>query len=165
VIARAGLWGNHGYEADYEFAWEDENGEDLDGSRSYELTLSPPPPVDAFWSLTMYDIPDFYLVANPIDRYSIGDRTPGLKYGDDGSVTLYPRSGLPRRRQGIELAARAPRAVPARHAHVPAAPRDPRRGLHPAGDQATLIALVQVVAGRPVLRALVWVPFTTLRHI
>jgi hypothetical protein len=89
VSARAGLWGNHGYEADYEFAWEDENGEDLDGSRSYELTLSPPPPVDAFWSLTMYDIPDFYLVANPIDRYSIGDRTPGLKYGDDGSVTLY----------------------------------------------------------------------------
>jgi hypothetical protein len=89
VSARAGLWGNHGYEADYEFAWEDENGEDLDGLRSYALTLSPPPPVDAFWSLTMYDIPDFYLVANPIDRYSIGDRTPGLKYGDDGSVTLY----------------------------------------------------------------------------
>jgi hypothetical protein len=95
VAARAGLWGNHGYEADYEFAWQDENGEDLDGSRSYELTLSPPPPVDAFWSLTMYDIPDFYLVANPINRYSIGDRTPGLKYGDDGSVTLYVGANSP----------------------------------------------------------------------
>jgi hypothetical protein len=95
VAARAGLWGNHGYEADYEFAWEDENGEALEGSRSYELTLSPPPPVDAFWSLTMYDIPDFYLVANPINRYSIGDRTPGLKYGDDGSVTLYVGANSP----------------------------------------------------------------------
>ena len=40
--------------------------------------------MDAFWSLTMYDVPDFYLVANPIDRYSIGDRTPGLQAGPDG---------------------------------------------------------------------------------
>ena len=38
----------------------------------------PPPPVGAFWSVTMYDMPDFYLVDNPIDRYSIGDRTPGM---------------------------------------------------------------------------------------
>ena len=36
----------------------------------------------------MYDIPDFFLVANPIDRYSIGDRTPGLVHGDDGSLTI-----------------------------------------------------------------------------
>ena len=35
--------------------------------------------MDAFWSLTMYDVPDFYLVANPIDRYSIGDRTPACR--------------------------------------------------------------------------------------
>ena len=39
------------------------------------------PPVDAFWSLTMYNVPRFLLVANPIDRYSIGDRTPGLQVG------------------------------------------------------------------------------------
>ena len=36
----------------------------------------------------MYDTPDFYLVENPIDRYSIGDRTPGLIRGDDGSLTI-----------------------------------------------------------------------------
>jgi len=36
----------------------------------------------------MYDLPDFYLVANPIDRYSIGDRTPGLRRDGDGSVTI-----------------------------------------------------------------------------
>jgi len=47
------------------------------------------PPTDAFWSVTMYDIPKFYLVANPINRYSIGDRTPGLKYNPDGSLDIY----------------------------------------------------------------------------
>ena len=38
----------------------------------------------AFWSITMYDLRDFYLVANPIGRYSIGDRTPGLRRDADG---------------------------------------------------------------------------------
>ena len=47
------------------------------------------PPVDAFWSLTMYSVPKFLLVANPIDRYSIGDRTPGLQVAADGSLTIY----------------------------------------------------------------------------
>ena len=36
----------------------------------------------------MYDLPEFYLVENPIDRYSIGDRTPGLRRAADGSLTL-----------------------------------------------------------------------------
>jgi hypothetical protein len=89
VIARAGLWGNHGYEANYETTWIDDDGNHLDGSNNYEFRLDTTPPVDAFWSLTMYNVPKFYLVANPIQRYSIGDRTPGLTTGDDGSLTLY----------------------------------------------------------------------------
>jgi hypothetical protein len=88
VVARAGLWGNHGYEADYAIVWIDDKGDKFDGAHRYELHLPTPPPVDAFWSLTMYDVPDFYLVANEIDRYSIGDRTPGLRYGTDGSLTI-----------------------------------------------------------------------------
>jgi hypothetical protein len=96
VVARAGLWGNHGYEANYAFVWNDADGDPLDGSVSrYELRLPKPPPVDAFWSLTMYDVPDFYLVANPIDRYSIGDRTPGLKTESDGTVTIYIQKEAP----------------------------------------------------------------------
>jgi hypothetical protein len=47
------------------------------------------PPVDAFWSLTMYNVPKFLLVSNPINRYSIGDRTPGLQISADGSLTIY----------------------------------------------------------------------------
>ena len=88
AAARAGLWGNHGYEARYDLLWQDEHGDELSGAHRYELTLSPPPDVGAFWSLTMYDEPDYYLVRNPIDRYSIGDRTPGLIVGADGSVVI-----------------------------------------------------------------------------
>ncbi len=53
------------------------------------LHLSPTPPVKAFWSLTMYSVPDFYLVENEIDRYSLGDRTEGLEYEADGSLKIY----------------------------------------------------------------------------
>jgi hypothetical protein len=95
VAARLGLWGNHGYEATYYILWQDEHGDELDGSHAYELILSPPPPVNAFWSLTMYDEPGYYLVTNPIDRYSIGDRTPGLHTAADGSVTIYMQHTSP----------------------------------------------------------------------
>jgi hypothetical protein len=88
LSARAGLWGNHGYEAAYAMTWDDGDGDTLDGNHSYRLRFQPTPPVDAFWSVTMYDLPEFYLVANPINRYSIGDRTPGLFYAEDGSLTI-----------------------------------------------------------------------------
>ncbi len=89
AAARGGLFGNHGYEANYEMVWVDADGEQLNGSRRYELRLEATPPVEAFWSLTMYSVPKFVLVANPIDRYSIGDRTPGLQFAEDGSLTIY----------------------------------------------------------------------------
>ena len=95
VAARAGLWGNHGYEADYFITAMDADGDQLSGAHTYELRLETPPPVDAFWSLTMYDTPDFYLVDNPIDRYSIGDRTPGLVTADDGSITILLQAESP----------------------------------------------------------------------
>jgi hypothetical protein len=88
LAARGGLWGNHGYETAYAVTYADADGEQLDGRNRYTLTFDQDPPVDAFWSITMYDLPDFYLVANPIDRYSIGDRTPGLRRGSDGSLTI-----------------------------------------------------------------------------
>jgi hypothetical protein len=95
LAARFGLWANHGYEAVYSYVYTDSDGQPLHGANRYEWRLPSPPPVDAFWSLTMYDVPDFYLVANPIDRYSIGDRTPGLQTGPDGSVTIYLQSDSP----------------------------------------------------------------------
>jgi hypothetical protein len=89
------LYGNHGYEASYALAYTDSHGEQLNGANRYELRLEHTPPVDAFWSLTMYDTPKFLLVENPIDRYSIGDRTPGLQVAADGSVTIYMQRESP----------------------------------------------------------------------
>ena len=68
--------------------YEDADGDQLNGSGRYELRFEREPPVNAFWSVTMYDTPEFFLVANPIDRYSIGDRTPGLVKAADGSLTI-----------------------------------------------------------------------------
>jgi hypothetical protein len=88
AAARAGLWGNHGYEAAYAMTWVDGDGESLSGDRAYTIRFEQEPPVDAFWSITMYDLPEYFLVANPIGRYSIGDRTAGLRRDDDGALTI-----------------------------------------------------------------------------
>lgn len=95
LSARVGLWGNHAYEATYAQVFEDDRGEQLTGGRRYSIHFATLPPVEAFWSITMYDMPNYYLVDNPIDRYSIGDRTPGLQYGSDGSLTVYMQPDAP----------------------------------------------------------------------
>ncbi len=69
--------------------YEDKDGSPLNGRSRYRLRFERTPPVEAFWSVTMYDTPDFLLVTNPIGRYSIGDRTPGLHVADDGSLTIF----------------------------------------------------------------------------
>lgn len=88
AAARAGLWGNHAYEATYAMTYDDSDGRPLSGANSYTLRFDQPPPAGAFWSVTMYSLPDYHLVENPIDRYSIGSRTPGLVHAPDGSLTL-----------------------------------------------------------------------------
>jgi hypothetical protein len=67
----------------------DADGQPLNGAHRYEWTLPKSPPAKAFWSLTMYDATDFYLVPNRIKRYGISNITPGLKYNADGSLTMY----------------------------------------------------------------------------
>ena len=66
----------------------------FDGARSYRLHFDRDngPPVDAFWSLSMYERTadgGFYFVANPINRYAFGDRTPGLRRNPDGSLDIW----------------------------------------------------------------------------
>jgi hypothetical protein len=68
-------------------------GKGFDGTKSWRLVFAPDqlPPVDSFWSLSMYRLmPDgaLYFAENPIDRYTIGDRTSGLKRGTDGSIEI-----------------------------------------------------------------------------
>lgn len=88
VAARRALWEPHGYEAMSASAVRDARGHRFDGAHGYLLRLDPPPPVGAFWSLSVYEIPGNHLVAGPAERYAIGSRTPGLVYEDGGAVTL-----------------------------------------------------------------------------
>jgi hypothetical protein len=74
----------------------DDRGETLHGSRKYILRFAKneTPPVDGFWSLTMYG-PKGLLVANPIDRYAISDRTKGIQRDPNGGLTFYLQKDSP----------------------------------------------------------------------
>lgn len=89
----AGIWGNMKEEAIYPAYYVDSTGQSLDASRSRYILHFPAgqlPPVNAFWSLTMYNLPDRLLVANPINRYLINSpMLPELKRDRDGGLTLY----------------------------------------------------------------------------
>ena len=75
------------------------NGEPLDGSKhNYTLTFPAGqlPPVNAFWSVTMYDGKTQLLIENPINRYLINSpMLPGMKKNADGSLTLYIQNKSP----------------------------------------------------------------------
>jgi hypothetical protein len=67
----------------------DGRGEPLNGATAdYALELNPPPPVNAFWSVTLYDAGTLALYPNALKRYLISDRTPGLEVRPDGGITL-----------------------------------------------------------------------------
>jgi hypothetical protein len=95
-IAMKGLGALAADEAIYATADFDEAGELLDGSRRYELYFPPGqlPPVDALWSLSLYGA-DRYFADNPIRRYAIGDRTPGLQYDADGGLRIQIQHDAP----------------------------------------------------------------------
>ena len=91
AIAYRSLAGNAPEEAIYFNADKDVSGQPLHGANRYIMRFAAGqlPPVDAFWSLTMYDGTTFFMVENAIRRYSIGSQTPGLTPAPDGSLTLY----------------------------------------------------------------------------
>lgn len=79
----------------YDLAFQDGEGAPLDGRNAYVLRLDPPPPVEGFWSVTMYSAETRIFVPNAIDRYSLGDRTAGTIYGSDGSIAIYLQADEP----------------------------------------------------------------------
>jgi len=90
VVAQSGWGANVPEEAVYVGSLRDAHGDLYSGSRAYVMHFAAGslPPAKAFWSLTVYGL-DGFLVANPADRYSVGDRTPGLQTNRDGSVDFY----------------------------------------------------------------------------
>lgn len=95
--AMLGIYGNSSEEAFYATQQTGPDGQVLDGRKRWVLRFEPGqlPPVTEFWSVTMYKLPERLLVENPIQRYSIGDRTSGLKLGADGSLEIYIQSENP----------------------------------------------------------------------
>ncbi len=98
-VALAGIYANDSEEALYPVTHTDSEGAKLDGSTSrYTLTFPDGqlPPVNAFWSLTMYDANTQLLVDNPVNRYLINSpMLSGLEKSNDGSLTLYVQKDSP----------------------------------------------------------------------
>jgi hypothetical protein len=97
--AKGGIYGNDAVEATYPFTRTTATGEPLDGSKNdYALTFPAGqlPPVNAFWSVTMYDGKSQLLIKNPIDRYLINSpMLPGMRKNADGSLTIYIQNKSP----------------------------------------------------------------------
>ena len=99
AAAKVGIFGNSEEEAVYPFTRNDANGIALDGSKhTYQMTFAAGefPPVNAFWSITMYDGRTQLLVDNSINRYLINSpMLSTLKKNADGSITLYVQRDSP----------------------------------------------------------------------
>ncbi|MCZ6767734.1 MAG: DUF1254 domain-containing protein [Acidobacteria bacterium] len=95
IVAMVGLGANQPEDAIYPLNLVDADGEPMEGGKRYILHFSKAelPPVDAFWSATMYDATGFQ-VANQLNRFAIGDRD-ALKYNADGSLDIYIQHDSP----------------------------------------------------------------------
>ncbi|MDM0109011.1 DUF1254 domain-containing protein [Variovorax sp. J22R24] len=99
AAAKGGIYGNDAVEATYPMTRTTAAGETLDGSRhNYTVTFPAGqlPPVNAFWSVTMYDGKSQLLIKNPINRYLLNSpMLQGMKKNADGSITLYIQNKSP----------------------------------------------------------------------
>ena len=92
AAAVLGIYGNSKEEASYPVYFIDSEGRKLDGAQRYVLRFAGGqlPPVNAFWSLTLYQLPASLLYANPINRYLINSpMLPQLKRDSDGGITIH----------------------------------------------------------------------------
>ena len=101
VVALQGLAANRPAEAVYDIGVTDSSLNFLNASHAYLVHFASGalPPARYFWSLTVYD-QSFYLVANPLDRYELGDRSPSLQRNADGSLDIYLQPRAPASHRG-----------------------------------------------------------------
>nr|WP_315974439.1 DUF1254 domain-containing protein [Microvirga sp. HBU67692] len=95
TVTAVGLGANLPQDAVYPTTSVDSSGRKLTGSEKYVIHFDKGqmPPVDGFWSLTMYDA-NYFFVANPLNRYTLSQRNQ-LAQNPDGSVDLYLQSESP----------------------------------------------------------------------
>lgn len=105
--AAAGLFGNTKQEAIYIGTRSDKANNPLSGKNKYVIRFpkGQAPAAKYFWSITIYQLPSRFLVPNPINRYSIGDRTTGLKYEPNGDLIIYIQNEAPKGKESNWLPA------------------------------------------------------------
>jgi hypothetical protein len=96
ATARSNMFQNRPPETQYWYTDTDTSGDDLVGTTTYQVTFAAGqlPPVDGFWSLTLYNEHHFFF-PNALRRYSLGTKNTTLTYGADGSLTLYAGAASP----------------------------------------------------------------------
>lgn len=99
IINYGGLWANSINEAIYFIGQTDNDKQLLSGDHAYEIRFAkdslPGAMVDAFWSITLYSVPDYRVVANPLNRYNLNN-VSGLKKSADGSISIWLASVMPK---------------------------------------------------------------------
>jgi hypothetical protein len=96
AIAKSNMYENAPHETKYIFTDTDTQGNALDGRNLYSITFrkGQVPPVNGFWSMTLYNQYHFFN-PNPLKRYSLGTKNKTLQYSSDGSLTLYTGAKSP----------------------------------------------------------------------
>ncbi|MCB0823300.1 MAG: DUF1254 domain-containing protein [Bacteroidales bacterium] len=98
IAAVVGIWGASAEEAIYPTYYVDSENQPLNGANKYTLRFEPGqlPPVNAFWSLTMYELPASLLVENPLNRYLLNSpMMDDFVFDEDGGLTLYFQNESP----------------------------------------------------------------------
>ncbi len=106
AAAKANIFVNPRKESAYFGQEYDATGKRLSGAAAYSVTFPKDqlPPVNGFWSLTLYDEEHFF-APNKINRFSLGTKNKDLVYGADGSLTIYVQNREPKGREGEKLVA------------------------------------------------------------
>jgi hypothetical protein len=94
AVAKSNVFINRPSETRYFYQDVDRDGARLDGARRYTVTFKELPPVNGFWSITLYDQFHFF-APNAIDRYSLGTKSKGLGFAADGSLTIFVQKEKP----------------------------------------------------------------------
>jgi len=96
--AVVGIYANSKEEAMYPIYTVDSAGKPLHGGNRYKVRFAPGqlPPANAFWSMTMYGLPESLLIANPINRYLLNSpMLPQFVKDADGGYTFYVQAASP----------------------------------------------------------------------
>lgn len=96
ATSRSNMFENRPNETQYFYTDNDASGAVLDGSKTYSVTFAAgqEPPVNGFWSMTLYNKEHFFH-ANDLNRYSLGTKNTTLKRNEDGSLTIYAGAKSP----------------------------------------------------------------------